>query len=147
MENAACDAHWRLILHVDLKLAFYRSQVLIVLMAWLPYHHHLISPLYISLCMYILRNTHCFALVYDCCYVQFMILFFIHFLMWTMEYQVGKDVAQCLNEALAGSGLNVRVTALVGCFYHFVSSVATSVGSLVLFDHFVTLGKPLLRIG
>jgi len=64
-----------------------------------------------------------------------------------MEYQVGKDVAQCLNEALAGSGLNVRVTALVGCFYHFVSSVATSVGSLVLFDHFVTLGKPLLRIG
>jgi len=132
MDNAACDAHWRLILHVDLKLAFYRSQVLIVLMAWLPYHHHLISPLYISLCMYILRNTHCFALVYDCCYVQFMILFFIHFLMWTMEYQVGKDVAQCLNEALAGSGLNVRVTALVGCFDHFVTCVPTSVGSSVL---------------
>jgi hypothetical protein len=32
-----------------------------------------------------------------------------------MKFQVGKDVAQCLNEALARSGLNVRVTALVGC--------------------------------
>ncbi|XP_002459072.1 hexokinase-3 [Sorghum bicolor] len=36
---------------------------------------------------------------------------------WTkgflIEDAVGKDVAQCLNEALARSGLNVRVTALV----------------------------------
>ncbi|KAG2603257.1 hexokinase-3-like [Panicum virgatum] len=36
---------------------------------------------------------------------------------WTKGFSianaVGKDVAQCLNEALAGSGLNVRVTALV----------------------------------
>jgi hexokinase len=59
-----------------------------------------------------------------------MILFFIHFMMSTLEYQVGKDVAQCLNEALAGSGLNVRVTALVGCFDHFVTPVPTSVGTV-----------------
>ncbi|RLM61753.1 hexokinase-3 [Panicum miliaceum] len=32
---------------------------------------------------------------------------------FSIENAVGKDVAQCLNEALAGSGLNVRVTALV----------------------------------
>ncbi|RLN21929.1 hexokinase-3 [Panicum miliaceum] len=32
---------------------------------------------------------------------------------FSIENAVGKDVAQCLNESLAGSGLNVRVTALV----------------------------------
>lgn len=31
-----------------------------------------------------------------------------------MEPQVGKDVAQCLDEALAGCALNMQVTALVG---------------------------------
>ncbi|OEL37783.1 Hexokinase-3 [Dichanthelium oligosanthes] len=32
---------------------------------------------------------------------------------FSIENAVGKDVAQCLNEALARSGLNIRVTALV----------------------------------
>jgi hypothetical protein len=43
-------------------------------------------------------------------------------------------VAQCLNEALAMSGLNVRVTALVGCWL-----VAYICWYCVYFDHFAPL--------
>jgi hypothetical protein len=33
-----------------------------------------------------------------------------------LDYQVGKDVAQCLNEALVRNGLNLQVNALVCCY-------------------------------
>jgi hypothetical protein len=67
--------------------------------------------------VYIIGNTQFFVLVlYHLLFCgKCMLVIFIHFLIRTMEFQVGKDVAQCLNEALARNGLNVRVTALVCC--------------------------------
>ena len=133
MDNAACDAHGRLICTLKLETCFLAQSSIRCVNGLIT----LSSPPYFSTlcltCVWTYWETH-IALFWCMIDITFSLrfYFFIHLLMWTMEYQVGKDVAQCLNEALAGSGLNVRVTALVGCFDHFVTCVPTSVGSSVL---------------